>query len=562
MEVSCFGFGNDGHRIIGAIAQTNLTAEAAREVKDLLGTESLADVSTWADEIRSNPKYFFAEPLHFINVPREATKVDETRDCKNGSCVTAAIRKYTNILRDHSRSPAERVEALKFVVHFVGDVHQPLHVSYRDDLGGNRVNVTWLGTANWSLHSVWDAGFVNKRRGTSSWKQVANDIGKAISPTDRAALGQILDPLSWANESLQLTRKIYGELPADGNLTQEYYKQNVKLFERQLAAGGIRLANLLNEVFASNVAPLASATETSSAPLLVCTFNVQFLGQSSERDNAALADVVKNNDIVVIEELIAPPFEGRFPNGTPFKPDPEAAAFFKAMAAQGFGYVLSEEDTGKGSVNHLNSTATEWWVVFFKSNRVDYAVDLPHGFLDTRHTAHPEFDRVPYAFGFRSKNHNTDFVLISVHLRPGAGPANSARRAQELNGIAKWIGRQSSSEKDFIILGDMNIEDQRDLAGAMPQGLRTLNAKLEATNTNVNGPKPYDHVMYNPESTREIDLGYGFKVIHLVERMKDYWGKTEPYPGDEPYQHNKFRKYYTDHNPVVFRITTDRPDDD
>jgi hypothetical protein len=526
-----------------------------------LGTQTLPDVATWADEIRGNPRYFFAKPLHFVNVPRDATTVDESRDCANGACVTAAIRKYAGILQDRTRSPAERAEALKFVVHFVGDVHQPLHVSYTDDQGGNKVKVTWLGAADWSLHSVWDTAFVTKRKGLKSWKQLASDLRASIGTGDRATWSGITDPIAWANESLQFTRTIYAELPANHNLDQAYYQKYVGRFEKQLAAAGVRLARLLNDSLAAPVA-FSVAAAPASVPLSICSFNVQFLGQSSVRDNAALADVVKTNDIVVVQELIAPPYPGRFPNGEAFRPNPNAKAFFEAMKAQGFGFVLSEEDTGKGAVNHLNSTATEWFVAFFKSNRVDYATDLPHGFLAEKHAAHPDLDRVPYAFGFRSKNRGADFVLISVHLRPGSGKPHRARRVQELTAIGRWIDGHNSTEKDFIILGDMNLEDQRDLTDAMPRGLASLNDKLEPTNTNVNGPKPYDHVMFNPGTTTEIDRQFGFLILGLVERMKDYWGGTGPYPGDEPYHHDTFRKYYTDHNPVVFHVKTDQTDDD
>src|ERR1044071_9304719 len=93
----------------------------------------------------------------------------------------------------------------------------------------------------------------------------------------------------------------------------------------------------------------------------VCSFNIQFLGSSKKRDNAALATILKDYDIVVVQELIAPPFDGLFPDGTKYKPDREAAAFFQEMTKVGFTYAMSGEDTGSGPKNHINSSATEWW---------------------------------------------------------------------------------------------------------------------------------------------------------------------------------------------------------
>src|SRR5690606_33122749 len=121
------------------------------------------------------------------------------------------------------------------------------------------------------------------------------------------------------------------------------------------------------------------------------------------------------------------------------------------------GFVLSPEDTGKSTKNHTNSSSTEWWVVFYKTAKVETAPDLPQGFLSTTVTANSNWDRVPYAFAFRTLYKNMDFVLISVHLRPGKGSTHQSRRAHELASIQRWVTEAESnhSERDFIILGDM-----------------------------------------------------------------------------------------------------------
>lgn len=555
------GFGNDGHKIVAAIAETYLFEGTKAEIRSLLGSASLATASTWADEIRGNPQYFFAKPLHYVNVPKSATKVDDARDCANDACVTAAINYYAAILSDRDRSPSERAEALRFVVHFVGDVHQPLHVSYKEDSGGNGVHVTWLGKTGWSLHSVWDSALISKRKGSSGWENLARDLRSTITDSLQREFSRLADPVDWANESLGLTRAVYSNLPASRRLTQTYYSENIGTVEKQLQRAGVRLANLLNGRL-SVTSHAVAGVAVQDAALSICSFNIQFLGSSRERDHVALADIVKTNDIVVVQELVAPPYPGRFPNGDPFKPDPESALFFDAMQRNGFEFVLSEEDTGRSATIHSNGNATEWFVTFYKPTRVDVANDLPHGFLSSDRSANPNFDRVPYAFSFRSKNRNADFVLISVHLRPNAGTADRARRVQELAGIAQWIHSNDQVEKDFIILGDMNIEDQRDLSNAMPRGFDSLNSALLPTNTNVRSPKPYDHVMFVPTFTKEIDRTFGLAIVRLVERMKDYWSRPEAYPGDEPYDHDAFRKYFSDHNPIVFVLKTEATDDD
>jgi endonuclease/exonuclease/phosphatase family metal-dependent hydrolase len=311
---------------------------------------------------------------------------------------------------------------------------------------------------------------------------------------------------------------------------------------------------------------LQSSEESS---LAITSFNIQFLGQSTRRDDAALAMILRDYDIVVVQELVAPPYEGNFPDGSEFKPDMEAAEFFNAMTALGFEYQLSTEDTGTRPSNHNNGTGTEWWVVFYKSDKVEIANGLPTEFLADDRTDNDNYERVPHAFAFKTPNNELDFVLISVHLKPGGGSSDMARRKSELDAIADWVDDHDNQEKDFIILGDMNIEDCDELKDATPAGFVSLNDECEATNTNVNGPKPYDHVLIRQRFTREIDEKFDFRVFNLIEAMRPFWNSPDPYPGGSinpigfpEYDHNSFRAFYSDHHPVVFKLNLPAEDDD
>ncbi len=101
----------------------------------------------------------------------------------------------------------------------------------------------------------------------------------------------------------------------------------------------------------------------------ICSFNIQFLGNFNKRDDPALGAILAGFDIVVVQELVSPPYEGEFPNGDEFKPDAQSAEFFDVMTALGFEYELSVEDTGTGDTIHKNGSSTEWWVVFYKPDR-------------------------------------------------------------------------------------------------------------------------------------------------------------------------------------------------
>jgi len=289
--------------------------------------------------------------------------------------------------------------------------------------------------------------------------------------------------------------------------------------------------------------------------LSVCSFNIQWLGQSAKRDNAALADLLAPYDIVVIQELIAAPATSGSDSGARQR----AADFFKEMGRRGFAFHLSGDTGPKGPLGSSTSK-TEWWVTFFRPEKVEPAAGLPQGFVSMPLAKNPDYDRVPYALPLRTTDGRFDCVLLSVHLNPDKARTH---RAHELKALGSWIAAESArqAEKDFIVLGDTNIQGQNELRAVIPSGMVSLNADCVGTNVSPKSPKPYAQVFFNPTYSTEIDRGYGFHVINLIEEMRRHWTSSAPYPGD-PYQPNVFRYFYSDHNPVVFRIKVPEKDDD
>lgn len=303
---------------------------------------------------------------------------------------------------------------------------------------------------------------------------------------------------------------------------------------------------------------LAGMSKPVGAPIEAVSFNVQFLGNFKNKQNDTLAEILNGYDLVFIQELVAPPIACTFPDGTPCKLDAESAAFFDAMKAKGFSFILSPEDTGTGETIHKNSSATEWWVAFYRDDRIEPAADLPNGFLADDRSDHPDYERVPYAFAFRFDG-ATDVVFISTHLKPGHSGADQSRRAHELAAIFSWIDANDEEERDFVVLGDMNIDDCEELAEVIPEGYASLNKDCQTTNTNLNGPRPYDHVIYNVGSTGD-EIGGFFEVVNLIEAVRPLWTSDDPFPGD-PYDHNTFRSRFSDHHPIRFQIEVGSDDD-
>lgn len=245
----CFGWGGDGHRIVGTIASAALTEDAAKSVRELLGDQSIADACCWADDVRSDKQYNWLQPLHYINAPRNAQSIDMKRDGADGQQIVSAILKYRDILKDTSRPKAERVEALKILLHTVGDVHQPFHVSYKEDKGGNMLSIQAWGKKS-NMHKVFDSELIARRlRDTKGgWAVMSADLRQAISEPNRKKWSASSDPVVWANESFAITRDLYVHAPdAKKGIDDAYYQRWMPVVNQRLQAAGVRLAAVLND---------------------------------------------------------------------------------------------------------------------------------------------------------------------------------------------------------------------------------------------------------------------------------------------------------------------------
>jgi hypothetical protein len=259
-------WGEKGHTIVAKIAELNLSDRAKAGIQQLLDDRSIADprLASWADLIRHSGPYQHIYPgnagWHFIDVPFDATQIDDDRDCKNNGCVVAAIERFRKDMVDSSKAVGKRKEALLFVVHFLGDVHQPLHCAQRNnDRGGNSRSVSYLGSHDHhlNLHAVWDTNLVEAALGGLDPVDKAWRLNQQITSQQRQDWSQGI-PRDWAWESHQLaTRNAYANQDADAglpghppiSLNQEYVTANTAVVEEQLKKAGIRLARVLNAAF-------------------------------------------------------------------------------------------------------------------------------------------------------------------------------------------------------------------------------------------------------------------------------------------------------------------------
>jgi nuclease S1 len=247
---TALAWGRMGHRAAARLTEARLTPEASAAVRALLEPgESLADASTWADGVRRDiPE---SAPWHYVNVPITEAKYS-ARFCPPEGCVVEKIADFRRVLADPKTPRSDRRKALRFLIHFIQDLHQPVHVGDRGDRGGNDLQVQFFGHGS-NLHRVWDSGLVEHAFSDE------NALLRAL--TSLAGGGEAAGWVSgtvedWAGESLGAARVAYREPGSDrelkrgAKLGESYQSVNLPVANKRLAQSAVRLADVLNGIFA------------------------------------------------------------------------------------------------------------------------------------------------------------------------------------------------------------------------------------------------------------------------------------------------------------------------
>ena len=238
-----FFWGQTGHRVVGEIAYNHLTRKAKRNIKKLLGKEGLAMVSTYADEIKSDQKYRSFGVWHYINT-NKGESYEASAKNPNGDLVVG-IEECKEMILDQNAKPETKIFYLKMLVHFIGDLHQPLHVGRKDDRGGNDIKLKWFWSTKTNLHSVWDTRMIESYGMT--YTELTDNLDNLNKKEVKAVQeGSVID---WVNESQKLADIVYDSAKPDDNLNYRYMYDHFGTVKEQLLKGGLRLAKVLNELF-------------------------------------------------------------------------------------------------------------------------------------------------------------------------------------------------------------------------------------------------------------------------------------------------------------------------
>lgn len=235
-------WGATGHRVVGAIADQYTSNKAKRHIKKILDHQSLALVSTFGDEIKSDPRYKEFGTWHYVNMSFDETYETSKKNPK-GDLVTG-IAFCKNIIKDENASADDKAFYLKMLIHFVGDLHQPLHIGREEDRGGNDIKVKWQ-YKDTNLHKVWDSQMIDAYKMSFS-ELAANTAYLTRKQVKFLQEGSVID---WVNETQNLAKTVYGSVEVGENLGYAYSYKYTDIARSQMQIAGIRLAKVLNELF-------------------------------------------------------------------------------------------------------------------------------------------------------------------------------------------------------------------------------------------------------------------------------------------------------------------------
>jgi hypothetical protein len=240
LSLNVFGWGPTGHRTTGYIASLHLNKKAKQELERILQGQSLAIASTWMDEIRSDSSYDYMSDWHYVTIPDGET-YEHSRKNPNGD-ILATIERLIHELKQKTVQGQKEAEYVKMLIHLIGDLHMPLHVGRENDRGGNQLKVMWFKNDS-NLHRVWDEDIINETR--LSYTELAESLDKPTA--EQLQSWRNGNVRVWAMENLSYRNQIYGY---EGNrLGYEYAYRNFPLIRTRLLQAGVRLAQVLNEIY-------------------------------------------------------------------------------------------------------------------------------------------------------------------------------------------------------------------------------------------------------------------------------------------------------------------------
>lgn len=247
VSFNSFAYGEQGHRMICQLALNNASAATQTAVAAVVAGQAeysdFAQLCVWPDDIKSEASWDWAKPHHYVNFPRSAEQVSPS-DCADKGCVLFAIAHHRTVLQHNP----DNWQSLAFLGHFIGDLHQPMHVSYADDLGGNRAEVRFYNEPT-NLHAVWDYGLLEQllAQRELDYQSYMNQLQRQVT---LVATGKPQTVIEWANESAAITRQIYRLYESEAAYGDAYLQRFEAVWQQRVILAAMRLADTLDAIYA------------------------------------------------------------------------------------------------------------------------------------------------------------------------------------------------------------------------------------------------------------------------------------------------------------------------
>lgn len=241
--VDGYSWGQKGHDVTCAIAEKHLSRKARKQISDILDGKSIVYWANWMDNASHTPEYSYTKTWHYKNIDADETYAQAPLNEKGD--VVRAINEQIEALKSGKQNREEQALSLKFLVHLMGDLHCPMHMGHKSDLGGNKWQIQYFGRGS-NIHSVWDSGLVESAHKWTytEWVEQIDIFGK--EENRRIAAGT---PATWGEETYEVCKKVYDATPVGSKLSYDYVSEWSAVAEMQLLRAGLRLAAVLNDIF-------------------------------------------------------------------------------------------------------------------------------------------------------------------------------------------------------------------------------------------------------------------------------------------------------------------------
>lgn len=244
INTQSFAWGGIGHYVIGKLAEWHMNPETVKKVEDVLQKQSISGVGVWMDNIRADKKYDYTYTWHWV------TTVDGEYDPEiqeEGGDAFSALLQLKENLKKGGLSAEEERDQLRMLIHIVGDLHQPFHVGKPGDRGGNDVKVSFFNKET-NIHAIWDSDMIENKK--MSYTEIAHELNKRITPELKEKYTS-KTPADWLREAAAIRPDMY-DIPENKRIGYDYIYKHYHHTEERLTAAGIRLADILEEIYGSN----------------------------------------------------------------------------------------------------------------------------------------------------------------------------------------------------------------------------------------------------------------------------------------------------------------------